>query len=162
MIQLKVNFKSSKIIVMTIGQVAKDSGLAASAIRFYERAGLLPKPVRIGGRRQYESSVLERLAVLDRAKACGFSLAEARQLFCGFREGVPPSERWQTLARRKIIELEEMERKISATRELLNRACSCKDLAECGRQILANERSRRQARGSLALRPTTLRRTPLP
>jgi MerR family redox-sensitive transcriptional activator SoxR len=126
---------------MTIGQVAKDSGLAASAIRFYERAGLLPKPMRIGGRRQYDSSVLERLAVLDRAKACGFSLAEARQLFCGFREGAPPSERWQTLARRKIIELDKMERKIAATRELLMRACSCKDLAECGRRILANKRT---------------------
>jgi len=123
---------------MTIGLVAKESGLAASAIRFYERAGLLPKPMRIGGRRQYDSSVLERLAVLDRAKACGFSLAEARQLFRGFREGTPPSERWRTLARRKIIELDEMERKIAATRELLERACSCKDLAECGRRILAN------------------------
>lgn len=127
---------------MTIGQVAKDSGLAASAIRFYERTGLLPKPVRIGGRRQYDRSVLARLAVLDRAKACGFSLSEARQLFCGFREGTPPSERWQTLARRKIIELEEMERKITSTRELLERTCSCKDLAECGQRILAKERAR--------------------
>jgi MerR family transcriptional regulator, redox-sensitive transcriptional activator SoxR len=126
---------------MTIGQVAKDSGLAASAIRFYERTGLLPRARRIGGRRQYDSSVLERLAVLDRAKACGFSLAEARQLFCGFREGTPPSERWQTLARRKIIDLDEMERKIAATRELLKRACPCKDLAECGRRILAKERT---------------------
>jgi MerR family redox-sensitive transcriptional activator SoxR len=142
---------------MTIGQVAKESGLAASAIRFYERAGVLPKPIRIGGRRQYDSSVLERLAVLDRAKACGFSLAEARQLFYGFREGVPPSERWQTLARRKIIELDEMERKIAATKELLQRTCACSDLTECGRRILAKKRTAsarpeaapRSARGTL-------------
>ena len=126
---------------MTIGQVAKESGLAASAIRFYERAGVLPKPARIGGRRQYDFSVLERLAVLDRAKACGFSLAEVRQLFYGFREGAPPSERWQTLARRKIIELDAMERKIAATKELLQRSCACKDLTECGRQILAKKRT---------------------
>jgi len=89
---------------MTIGQVAKESGLASSAIRFYEQTGVLPKPIRIGGRRQYDGSILEKLAVLDRAKACGFSLAEIRQLFYGFREGAPPSERWQKLARRKLIE----------------------------------------------------------
>jgi MerR family transcriptional regulator, redox-sensitive transcriptional activator SoxR len=127
---------------VTIGQVAKESGLAASAIRFYEKAGVLPKPIRIAGRRQYNPSMLERLAVIDRAKACGFSLADIRQLFYGFREGAPPSERWQTLARQKIIELDEMARKIAATRELLQRPCACKDLVECGRRILVqNARS---------------------
>src|ERR1700683_2007579 len=100
---------------MTIGQVAKQSGLAASAIRYYEQAGVLPKPIRIGGRRQYGQSILERLAVLERAKACGFSLAEARQLFFGFREGTPPFERWQAMARRKIAELDELTGKIAAT-----------------------------------------------
>lgn len=119
---------------MTIGQVAKESGLAASAIRYYEGEGLLPKPVRIGGRRQYDPSILERLAVLERAKACGFSLAEARHLLYGFREGVPPSERWQSLARRKIAELDELTHKIALTREMLERPCACRDLAECGRR----------------------------
>jgi MerR family redox-sensitive transcriptional activator SoxR len=124
---------------MTIGQVAKESGLPASAIRFYERAGVLPKAVRVGGRRQYDASILERLAVLDRAKACGFSLAEARQLFYGFRQDSPPSERWRTLARRKLLELDDMLRKITATKELLERSCQCKDFTECGRRILAKK-----------------------
>ena len=127
-----------------IGQVAKESGLAASAIRFYEQAGVLPKPIRIGGRRQYDPSILERLAVLERAKACGFSLAETRQLFYGFREGTPPSERWQTMARRKIAELDELMGKIAATKELLQRPCACKDLAECGRRIFAKKRTARK------------------
>lgn len=122
---------------MTIGQVAKDSGLAASAIRFYEKAGVLPKPSRVGGRRQYAASILERLAVVERAKACGFSLNEIRQLFYGFREDAPPSERWQALARRKMIELDDMARKIADTKELLERRCTCKDFAECGRRILS-------------------------
>ena len=121
--------------------MAKESGFAASAIRYYEQAGLLPRPIRVGGWRQYDPSILERLAVLERAKACGFSLAETRQLFYGFREGAPPSERWQTLARRKIAELEELERKIAATRKLLQRSCSCKDLGECGRRIFAKKRA---------------------
>ena len=102
---------------------------------------MLPKPSRIGGRRQYDPSILERLAVLERAKACGFSLAETRRLFYGFREGAPPSERWQTLARRKIGELDELERKIAAIKELLQRPCACRDLAECGRRIFAKKRA---------------------
>jgi MerR family redox-sensitive transcriptional activator SoxR len=128
---------------MTIGRVAGESGLAASAIRFYEQTGVLPKPIRVAGRRQYDSSILERLAVLERAKACGFSLAETRQLFYGFREGTPPSERWQTLARRKIVELDQLERKIAATRELLQRSCACQDLGECGRRMVAKKRATR-------------------
>lgn len=125
---------------MTIGQVAKESGFAASAIRYYERQGLLPKPARIGGRRRYDSAVLERLAVLGRAKACGFTLSETRQLFYGFREGTPPSERWRTLAQRKLDELDDLARHIAATRELLQRSCACRDLGECGRRISAAKR----------------------
>lgn len=126
---------------MTIGQVAKCSGLAASAIRFYEQAGVLPKPPRVSGRRQYESSVLERLAVLERAKACGFSLEDARRLFYGFREGTPPSERWQSLARKKLLELDALQEKIDGMRKLLERSCQCRDLTECGQRILAKRRS---------------------
>lgn len=120
---------------MTIGQVAKDSGFAASAIRFYEQAGLLPKPARRAGRRRYDPSILERLAVVERAKACGFTLAETKQLFFGFREDAPPSLRWQTLAQRKLAELDELAIKIAATRKLLQRPCACDNLAQCGQQI---------------------------
>jgi len=125
---------------MTIGEVARESGFAASAIRFYEQAGLLPKPGRIGGRRQYHPSILEQLAVLERAKACGFSLDETRMLFYGFPKASPPSERWRTLARRKLAELDELARKIAVMRELLQRTCECQDLAECGRRIFAKKR----------------------
>ena len=127
-----------------IGHVAKESGLAASAIRFYEQVGVLPKPIRVGGRRHYDPSILERLAVLERAKACAFSLAEMRQLFYGFREDTPPSERWQVLARRKIAELDELAGKIAATKELLQRPRACRDLAECGRRIFAKRRAARE------------------
>jgi len=125
---------------MTIGEVAKESGLAASAIRFYEQAGVLPKAIRISGRRQYDRSILEMLAVLGRAKTCAFSLAETRQLFYGFREDAPPSQRWQTLGHRKTIELDDMGRKIAGIKKLLQRSCACKDLAECGRRIRAEKK----------------------
>lgn len=121
---------------MTIGQVAKRSGLAASAIRYYEQAGVLPKPARVAGRRQYTTSVLERLAVLERAKSCGFTLVEIRQLFYGFRDDATPSERWQALAQRKIVELDELARKIATMKKMLETRCNCRDLGECGRRIL--------------------------
>jgi MerR family transcriptional regulator, redox-sensitive transcriptional activator SoxR len=129
---------------MMIGQVARESGIAASAIRFYEQSAVLPKPVRVGGRRHYDPAILERLAVLERAKACGFSLAEMRQLFYGFPHATPPSERWQTLARRKLAELEQLETKIAATKDLLRRPCTCPDLAECGRRIFAKKQAKRK------------------
>ena len=115
--------------------------MAASAIRYYEAEGVLPKPVRIGGRRLYDRAVLDRLAVIERAAACGFSLAEVRQLFYGFPEGSPPSHRWQTLARRKIAELDELAGKIAAMKELLLRPCHCRDLGECGRRMAARKRA---------------------
>jgi MerR family redox-sensitive transcriptional activator SoxR len=125
---------------MTIGEVASRSGLNASAIRFYEKEGLLPKPGRSGGRRQYDAPILERLAVLQRARDCGFTLPEIRHLFTGFREGTPPSQRWQTLARKKLVELDELTRKIAVMKTYLTRSCDCRDLQECGQRILRARR----------------------
>jgi MerR family transcriptional regulator, redox-sensitive transcriptional activator SoxR len=121
---------------MTISQVASRSGLNASAIRFYEKEGLLSQAARAGGRRIYEASILERLAVLQRARDCGFTLAEIRQLFHGFREGTPPSQRWQSLARRKLVELDVLTRQIAVMKKMLRKTCDCRDLQECGQRIL--------------------------
>ena len=133
---------------MTIGEVARQAGLTASAIRFYEKAGVLPKPVRSGGQRRYDQTILERLIVLERAKNCGFSLADARRLFHGFPDGTPPSERWQTLARKKIAELDALARQVAAMKAMLQKTCACRDLQECGRKML--ERSECSGRGVVA------------
>jgi DNA-binding transcriptional MerR regulator len=121
---------------MTIGEVASRSGLAASAIRFYEKEGLLPRPARAGGQRRYEVSILERLAVLQRARDCGFTLTEIKHLFHGFREGTPASQRWQALARKKLVELDVLARQIAVMKRMLRKTCECRDLQECGRRIL--------------------------
>jgi MerR family redox-sensitive transcriptional activator SoxR len=117
---------------MTIGEVAKRAGLRTSAIRFYERAGLLPPPVRASGQRRYEAPVLDRLAVLERAKACGFTLAEIAVLFNG--EG-RHSEKWQRLADRKLAELDAAIERISEMKELLQKRCECLTATECGHRI---------------------------
>ncbi len=67
--------------ILPIGAVAQGSGLTVETIRYYERIGLLPRPVRIDRRiRRYEPAVLARLTFIARAKALGLSLAEIREL----------------------------------------------------------------------------------
>jgi len=119
--------------LLTIGEVAKKAALRASAIRFYEKKGLLPKPIRSSGQRRYDPSILARLAVLERAKECGLTLEEARGLF---NDSGRPSERWQRIARKKIAELDAMLERITAMRNLLQRRCECADLDECGRRMV--------------------------
>ena len=123
---------------MTIGEVAKQAGLRASAIRYYEKAGLIPRVGRASGQRQYDCEILEVLAVLEHAKACGFTLDEIRELFNGFHTNSPISGRWKTLAKRKIAALDAMAERIATMKALLERiqACRCIDVNQCGRGIL--------------------------
>ena len=81
---------------LSIGAVARQAGLRASALRFYEREGLLPRAARSGGKRIYADSILERLEVIEFAKECGFRLEEIRRLLHG-APGERVSARWQTL-----------------------------------------------------------------
>ena len=71
---------------LTISQVARQIRLRPSAIRYYEQIGLLPPAQRISGQRRYDQRVLYRLAIIQRARRLGFTLAEIRYLFFGFRD----------------------------------------------------------------------------
>lgn len=120
---------------MTIGELAAESGLPASTIRYWEKIGVLPKPVRAGGQRRYSTDAVQRLALLRLAQACGFRLDEMRHLLHGFDPGVKPPGRWQELARRKQRELDEQIARLKAMRRLVDRVlqCQCVELPECGR-----------------------------
>ena len=123
--------------MLSIGQVASRTGLRASAIRYYESRGLLPKASRIGGKRIYEQSVLERLAIIELAKMAGFQLDEIRATLLDGGEA-RPSARWQALANAKQPELEVEMKRLMITKYVLARmsACSCATLEECGRTFL--------------------------
>src|SRR6266850_8165612 len=97
-----------------IGEVARRAGLRASAVRFYEKEGLLPRPARSGGRRVYGESILERLAVIEFAKQSGFRLEEIRRLLQGSPGGETVSSRWQALVRDKLEELKVQQMRIAA------------------------------------------------
>lgn len=120
--------------MMRIGEVARQGGLRTSAIRYYERLGLLPVPQRTGGRRHYGPEVLSRLQVIRFARSSGFSLREVRSLL----GGRPYSGQMRRLARAKILELEGAIERAHAMRSLLQSALRCKCLTaeECGRRLL--------------------------
>ena len=123
---------------LTISQVAQQIGIQTSAIRYYEQIGLLPPAQRLSGQRRYDSTVLYRLAIIQRARQLGFTLTEIRQLFFGFRDVTHASERWQTLSRRKLAELDHLMDGIKEVRRLLKQLmtkCRCETLDQCGKGI---------------------------
>ena len=124
---------------MTISEVARQVGLRPSAIRYYEQLGILPSAERRGGQRRYDTSVLYRLAVIQRARQAGFSLDEIRALFFGFRDGTRAETRWSRLADRKLSELQALVEQIESMQNLLHRLkenCHCETLEVCGKAIL--------------------------
>jgi MerR family transcriptional regulator, redox-sensitive transcriptional activator SoxR len=118
---------------MAIGEVARRAAIKASAIRYYEKAGLLAEPERVNGRRLYGPEVLELLAVVRVAQQAGFTIAETRTLMHGFSAETPPSERWRQLAADKLPELEALIEHTSAMKRLLERglSCECLSLEDC-------------------------------
>ena len=126
---------------MTISEVAEQIGLRPSAIRYYEKVGVLPRPQRVSGARRYDRTVLHRLIMVQRARETGFTLNEIKELFFGFREGTPPSVRWEKLRKRKLIELDAMLERVQSMRSLLNQQgkCQCSALEECGKRIFEKQ-----------------------
>jgi MerR family redox-sensitive transcriptional activator SoxR len=118
---------------VTIGQVAKRSGLAPSALRYYEAEGLLPTAERLNGRRQYDESVFTRLGAIQVAQRAGFTISEIRMLMSGFSDETTPSERWQELARRKLPEVDALLARATEMKRILEEglACRCVRLDEC-------------------------------
>lgn len=118
---------------LSIGEVAKRTGLRTSALRYYEEAGLLPAPARMSGRRCYDPDVVRRVDVLRFAQQAGFTLDEIKMLFHGFGVETPLSARWQALARKKLQELDVLAEGIKRMRHALELSlkCGCVRIEEC-------------------------------
>lgn len=125
----------------TISQVAKQAGLRPSAIRYYEKVGILPRVPRANGQRRFDNTVLYRLALVQHARQMGFTLDEIQRLFFGFRKNTPISERWKKLSTRKLAELDTLAEQVKTMQELLQRmatGCNCDALDQCGKAIFQN------------------------
>ena len=123
---------------MLIGEFARRAGLSASAVRYYERVGLLPEPRRIGGRREYSLDALTRLVVIRSARALGCSIGEIRG-FLTPKMSERPRERWEALAASKVAHLEAVIERSQHLRQLLLRIaqCRCESWDECATRLMA-------------------------
>jgi DNA-binding transcriptional MerR regulator len=118
---------------LTIGALASRFGLNTSAIRYYERIGVLPEPTRESGQRRYGADAVRRLEVLEIAKRAGFTLDEARVLLQSAEAGTPAFEALRELAAHKLPEVEAFITRAEAMRDWLLMAtdCSCSSLDVC-------------------------------
>jgi MerR family redox-sensitive transcriptional activator SoxR len=124
---------------MTIGELATLSNLKPSAIRFYEKTGLLPAPNRRNGRRVYSPEAAYRLTLIGFAKETGFSLPEIKLLLHGFPSSTTAGERWRKLATSKIHQLEANIAKARAMEQMLRKImkCHCTTIDQCARGLSA-------------------------
>jgi MerR family redox-sensitive transcriptional activator SoxR len=149
--------------LLPIGVVSARSGMAPSALRYYEEQGLLPAATRTaGGARRYPRTVLRRLAVIRAARNVGLSLPEIRAALAGLPEDRPPSARdWERLSSEWRDRLDEQISALTELRDGLSSCigCGCLSLGRCA---LFNPGDAAAAEGPGARRlPPALRR-PVP
>jgi MerR family transcriptional regulator, redox-sensitive transcriptional activator SoxR len=119
--------------LLSTGEVARLSGKASSAIRYYEQVGLLEAPERISGRRRYPRSVLRTLAVIETAQRAGLSLGEIRLLLQASPSNPAVTERLREVAEQKLPALREAIERAEIVRRWLEDAarCDCPTLDDC-------------------------------
>lgn len=115
---------------LTIGEVARRTGVAQTTLRYYEQVGLLPAPDRVGGQRRYQESVLLRLEVIRLCKAAGFSLEEITVLMDDETPGRPMA---RALAQAKLTEIDATIDSLARAREIIQwgMRCTCPTIDAC-------------------------------
>ena len=103
-------------MALTIGEVAKDSGIGIETVRFYERKGLIAEPPRTdSGYRQYPEEVVGRIRFIRRAKELGFALKEISELL-SLR--VNPDTTCADVRKQAEFKISDVEEKIRALRRI--------------------------------------------
>jgi MerR family redox-sensitive transcriptional activator SoxR len=119
---------------LTIGEVADRSGIAPSALRFYESEGLLHATRTEGGQRRYEREALRRVAFIRVAQRVGLSLDEVRSALATLPDNRTPNARdWARLSRSWRPRLDEQIAMLVLLREELSSCigCGCLSLRSC-------------------------------
>ena len=122
-----------------IREVARQSGVPASALRYYENIGLILAPPRVSGRRRYDAGVLDRLTVITSAQRAGLTLAEVGELLSGMTAGGGVQDSWRVMATRKLPEIEGLIEDFRGMQRLLEglASCECQDLSQCAASLRA-------------------------
>lgn len=120
--------------LLTVGEVSQRTGVAVSALHFYEREGLISSTRTAGGQRRYARHVIRRVSVIQVAKRMGIPLSEVAEVFRDLPQDRMPSktdwrrisERWQVSLEARRKEIERMERELV---ECIG--CGCVSLRSC-------------------------------
>jgi DNA-binding transcriptional MerR regulator len=116
-------FKSSgnMTAAITIGQLAQRAGVAPSAVRYYERRGLLSPDGRQSGQRRYEPETLRRLVFIGMLQDAGLALDDIRGIL-----DAPSVRSWKAIARRRLELLDDEIARLQQAREYLAGALLCR------------------------------------
>lgn len=127
---------------LLIGEVARRAGLSTSALRYYEKAGLLPPPSRVSKRRVYDSKVLGRINIILLALDAGFTVKETRTFLSGYPVTAIPAERWRALASKKLADLDEQMTRLQQMKSILDESfqCACLRLEDCAECMPPSQR----------------------
>lgn len=138
--------------LLDIGEVSARSGMAPSALRHYETAGLIAPVARHGLRRQFPPEVLLQLKLIAMARSAGFSLAEIARMFG--RDGLPDLPR--AALHQRADELDRQIQEMTALRDTLRHVaeCSAPSHMECPkfRDLIEAAVSPARTRGTLSKR----------
>ena len=113
--------------LLSIGQVAATTGIAISAVRYYDKIGLIETETRVGGKRRFSPETVGRVSFIRRMQDAGFSLEEAAKIL---DDGVGG---WRELVDAKLVELHERRDQLDATIATLEEIsmCGCSVVADC-------------------------------
>ena len=120
---------------LTIGELSTRSGVSASALRFYEREGLIESRRTDGNQRRYTAVTLRRVALIQAGKSAGIPLERIHGALAELPAGKAPTKRdWERLSRSWRAELDERIRTLEAIRGRLTTCigCGCLSLKTCG------------------------------
>lgn len=145
-----------------MGEVARRSGFAASALRYYESQGLIAAERSPGGRRTFERSVLRRLAFIRAASNVGLSLEEIRAELAALpSERTPTKADWHRISKHWRVRLDEQVAALERLRDSLDSCigCGCLSLKQCSISNPDDVVGASGSRGAAYL-PRLLRRDP--
>ena len=127
---------------LSIGEIAQRSGVAASALRFYEDQGLIASRRTAGNQRQYQRSTLRRIAFVQAAQRVGLALAEIKQALDSLPEDRTPTRAdWSKLSKSWRSRLDERISELERLRDDLDSCigCGCLSLKSCTLQNPSDE-----------------------
>lgn len=119
---------------LTVGQLAARSGVAVSALHFYERQGLISSRRTSGNQRRYRRHMLRRVALIRVAQRVGIPLADIKAALAELPDGRTPNRQdWQRLSRRWKTELDERIHRLQQLRDEFTGCigCGCLSIDMC-------------------------------